>query len=92
MVVGYHTDLDKFNARVEEDAIQFKPYGQKIASYKRSLSSKGKGKASVPEAELNEDDEDVVTFEVYHVSVSFSLESTVSQSKLSRQHGTLQAL
>ena len=69
---GYFVDLDEFNARVEKDAIEFKPFGQKIGSYKRSSSGKGKGKAPLTDADLNDDDEDVVTFEIYHVSLLHS--------------------
>ena len=69
---GYYTDLNDFNKCVEKDALEFKPFGQNIGSYKRHLGKgKGKGKALVPEMDLKEDDEDVVTFEIYNVSASY---------------------
>ena len=69
----YFTDEDEFSERVEKDASEFKPLGEKIYSYKRRIgtSDKGKGKADEPSEELDENSEDVVTYEVYHVSSIF---------------------
>ncbi|PAV23381.1 histone acetyltransferase type B catalytic subunit [Pyrrhoderma noxium] len=66
----YFTDEDEFNKRVEKDASEFKPLGEKIYSYKRRIgtSDKGKGKADEPSEELDENSEDVVTYEVYHAT------------------------
>lgn len=75
---------------MEKDALEFKPFGQKIGSYKRRFAEKGKGKASVMDAELNEDDEDVVTFEIYHVSLLPFYSRLADKS--CRQPGTRQGL
>ncbi|KLO19663.1 histone acetyltransferase type B catalytic subunit [Schizopora paradoxa] len=65
----YLKNEEDFEKRVEHDATHFKPLGEKIYSYKRRLAlGKGKGKADVASEELNEDDEDVVTYEVYHAN------------------------
>ena len=54
---------------MENDAITFKPQGQKIFSYTRPLphspSTKGKGKSNIQD--LDPQSEDVVEFEVYYV-------------------------
>ena len=69
LTLDYLKNEEEFEKRVEHDATHFKPLGEKIYSYKRKVAlGKGKGKADVPSEELNEDDEDVVTYEVYHVS------------------------
>ncbi|KAI5116562.1 hypothetical protein M0805_001547 [Coniferiporia weirii] len=63
----YYKNESEFLARVEQDAATFKPMGEKIYTYKRSSTSgKGKGKAFVPVDGVNEESEDVVTYEVYH--------------------------
>ncbi|KAJ2966100.1 hypothetical protein NUW54_g13907 [Trametes sanguinea] len=65
---GYYTDEQKFLERVEEDAINFKPYGQKIYSYTRSATTLIKGKnVAIPQV-LSPEDQETVDFEVYHVS------------------------
>lgn len=54
---------------VERDAAEFKPLGNKIHSYQRispSSQEKGKGVASV--GDLDPEREDVIEYEVYHVS------------------------
>ncbi|KAJ7581507.1 histone acetyltransferase type B catalytic subunit [Mycena floridula] len=56
----YYKDEKEFQARVEQDATSFRPMGQMIYSYTRSL--KGKGKVVDP------DSEDAVVFEVYHAT------------------------
>ncbi len=53
---------------VEEDAVSFRPFEEKITSYTRvTPNSKKKGKGAV--AMLSEDDPDVVVYEVWHVCV-----------------------
>ncbi|OCH85215.1 histone acetyltransferase type B [Obba rivulosa] len=69
---GYDTDPKAFAARVEADAISFKPPGERIYSYSRPARqrgwapSKGKDRASEPGSLENDEEEDVVEFEVYH--------------------------
>lgn len=62
-----------FFDRVREDASTFRPLGTKIASYTRyggsHNSSKGKGKTKASE-KLDEDDEDAIVYEVYHVRIN----------------------
>ena len=60
--------------QVEEDAVNFKPMGEKIHSYIRKKGSH-KGKDPRERAigkrrneEVHEDDEGAITYEVYHVS------------------------
>jgi hypothetical protein len=58
--------------QVEEDAVNFKPMGKKIHSYVRKKGSyKGKDpreRAIGKSKQVHEDDEDAITYEVYHVS------------------------
>ncbi|KAI0320300.1 histone acetyltransferase type B catalytic subunit [Amylostereum chailletii] len=64
---GYYTNEGEFLARVEEDAETFRPLGERIHSYTRlspTSSSKGKG----VETSLPEEDDDVIVYEVWHVS------------------------
>ncbi|KAF8810097.1 histone acetyltransferase type B [Phlegmacium glaucopus] len=64
---GYRTDEPSFLELVENDAMTFKPQGQKVFSYTRPLShtsSKGKGKSS----DLDPQSQDVLEFEVYHTT------------------------
>ena len=67
--LGYHRDEASFLSFVENDAITFKPQGQKIFSYPRPLphspTTKGKGKSSIQD--LDPQSEDVIEFEVYYV-------------------------
>lgn len=69
------TDEASFKKQVEEDAINFKPMGEKIHSYVRKKGGR-KGKdprdrvIKRPQAEINEDDPDAITYEVYHVNWS----------------------
>ncbi|KAI9511344.1 acyl-CoA N-acyltransferase [Russula earlei] len=64
---GYYRNEAKFLARVEEDAVSFRPPGEKIASYTRVASNtatKGKGAAVT----LPEDDPDAIVYEVWHAT------------------------
>jgi len=66
---GYYRTESEFLARVEEDAVSFRPLGEKIASYTRvapNSATKGKGAAVT----LPEDDPDAVVYEVWHVRTS----------------------
>jgi len=55
---------------VERDAMQFRPLGTKIHSYQRvSPSAQGKGKGVAYTTNLDPESEDVIEYEVYHVSV-----------------------
>ena len=64
-----------FEQLVEAEAASFKPHGDKIGSYVRqaaaaSSKSKGKGKAKAngaEQAELSEDDDNAVVYEMYKV-------------------------
>ncbi|ODN76816.1 histone acetyltransferase type B catalytic subunit [Cryptococcus amylolentus CBS 6039] len=64
----------QFETTVKEDAETFKPFGEKLGSYKLPSSSsqknkKGKGKAqAVDTASLDENSEDTVVFEMYKAS------------------------
>ena len=63
---GYYQVESEFLARVEEDAVSFRPPGEKISSYTRAApdsATKGKGAAVT----LPEDDPDAVVYEVWHV-------------------------
>ncbi|KAI0668463.1 histone acetyltransferase type B [Trametes maxima] len=63
---GYYTDEQKFLERVEEDALNFKPFGQKIYSYSRAARTLTKGKdVAIPQV-LSPEDQETVDFEVYH--------------------------
>ncbi len=67
----YYTDEKKFLERVEHDALNFKPFGQKIYSYTRAATTLTKGKnVAIPQV-LSPEDEETVDFEVYHVSNAF---------------------
>ena len=69
-MTGYYTDEEEFLKRVEKDATEFKPLGEKIFSYKRKVGpSKGKKKAFDSGDDLDENSDDVVVYEVYHVSI-----------------------
>jgi histone acetyltransferase 1 len=75
---GYYRTESEFLARVEEDAVSFRPHGEKIASYTRARPNgekKGKGAAVT----LPEDDPDAIVYEVWHVRVS-------PQARLSLTH------
>lgn len=64
---SYGTESE-FLARVEEDAVSFRPHGEKIASYTRvTPSSEKKGKRAV--VTLPEDDPDAIVYEAWHVRV-----------------------
>lgn len=70
----YLTDETEFLKRVEEDAVSFKPLGQLLYTYTRPLPhilQKGKGK-SVANGNGSQSG-DVVTYEVYHVSICLLL-------------------
>jgi histone acetyltransferase 1 len=63
---GYYRTESEFLARVEEDAVSFRPPGEKIASYTRvapNNPTKGKGAAVT----LPDDDPDAIVYEVWHV-------------------------
>ncbi|KAJ7090351.1 histone acetyltransferase type B catalytic subunit [Mycena belliarum] len=72
MPSDYYKNETEFLARVEEDAINFRPTGQKIYTYARpaphlsASNSKGKGVAQ-PQV-LDPESEDAVVFEVYHAT------------------------
>ena len=54
---------------MEEDAVSFRPLGEKVASYTRAApnsAKKGKGAAVT----LPEDDPDAIVYEVWHVRTS----------------------
>jgi hypothetical protein len=77
-------DEASFRKQVEEDAISFKPMGEKIHSYFRKRGSY-KGKDPRDRAirrnkkeEVHEDDEDAITYEVYHVSSTSLPTATVT--------------
>ena len=65
---GYYTDEQEFLKRVEEDAINFKPAGEKIYSYSRAATTLPKGKNVAISQVLSPEDQETVDFEVYHVS------------------------
>ncbi|KAG6332244.1 hypothetical protein ID866_6845 [Astraeus odoratus] len=58
----YETDEAKFLTRVEEDAISFKPIGNLLHSYKRSLRTK-------PTSSTPKQGENAVEYEVYHATL-----------------------
>jgi histone acetyltransferase 1 len=67
----YYRDRAAFAARVEEDALSFKPLGTLIYSYTRpSPLCTGKRKGTT--VALDPESEDAVVFEVYHVSRSLT--------------------
>ena len=69
---SYFRTESEFLARVEEDAVSFRPHGEKIASYTRvapNSEKRGKGAAVVT---LPEDDPDAIVYEVWHVRCVFS--------------------
>ncbi|KAJ8482138.1 hypothetical protein ONZ51_g5563 [Trametes cubensis] len=63
---GYYTDEQKFLERVEHDALNFKPFGQKIYSYTRAATTLTKGKNVAISQVLSPEDQETVDFEVYH--------------------------
>lgn len=73
--VDYTKSEETFAETVDRDAAEFKPYGDKIASYVRPAvkglskgKGKGKGKANgISGLELKEDDEGAVVYEIYKV-------------------------
>jgi histone acetyltransferase 1 len=70
-ITDYDRNEASFLQRVEQDAISFKPLGDKIHSYKRtSPSARGKGKKVILPENLDPDSEDTVEYEVYRVSGS----------------------
>ena len=57
---------------VERDAMEFRPLGNKVHSYQRiSPSAHGKGKSVASTTDLDPESEDVIEYEVYHVSSFF---------------------
>jgi histone acetyltransferase 1 len=63
---GYFKDEKAFLARVEEDANEFKPFGELIHSYTRpSPLSAGKGKGVAP---IDPQSDDAIVFEVYYTT------------------------
>ncbi|KAN0115902.1 Acyl-CoA N-acyltransferase [Russula decolorans] len=63
----YYRTESEFLARVEEDAVSFRPFGEKIASYTRVMpNSEKKRKGAV--VTLPEDDPDAVVYEVWHAT------------------------
>ncbi|TFK72215.1 histone acetyltransferase type B catalytic subunit [Pluteus cervinus] len=68
---GYMTDEADFLARVEEDAVSFRPSGQLLYSYTRPSPytiDKGKGKEVANAQPPDSESEDAVVFEVYHAT------------------------
>ncbi|EKM83090.1 hypothetical protein AGABI1DRAFT_69279 [Agaricus bisporus var. burnettii JB137-S8] len=65
----YYKDESAFEKRVEEDAINFKPFGELIYSYTRPPPSKGKRKRSA-KTSRNTSAQGDVTYEVYHTTWS----------------------
>ncbi|KAI5831336.1 histone acetyltransferase type B [Schizophyllum commune Tattone D] len=66
---GYYTDEAEFSKRVSEDALAFKPPGERIHTYTRpSPTAAGKGKGKDTTSDPN--NENVVEFEVYHVRIA----------------------
>ena len=68
---GYYTDEQKFLERVEQDAVNFKPFGEKIYSYSRAAMPLNKGKNVAISQVLSPEDQETVDYEVYHVSQHF---------------------
>jgi histone acetyltransferase 1 len=73
------THEEAFKKQVEADAISFRPMGEKIHSYiRRRGNGKSKDKReivarkTVEQENLNEEDEDAVVYEVYHVCTLYS--------------------
>jgi hypothetical protein len=64
-VIDYYKDESAFEKRVEEEATNFKPFGELIYSYTRPSPTKGKRKRSANSSSSAESD---ITYEVYHVS------------------------
>lgn len=84
---GYETDEKTFLDIVERDATEFKPLGEKIHSYQRvSPSAQGKGKGVASATDLDPEREDVIEYEVYHVSNSGGIRFPVIDNSAS-QHG-----
>ncbi|KAI4524036.1 acyl-CoA N-acyltransferase, partial [Schizophyllum commune Loenen D] len=66
---GYYTDESEFRKRVSEDALAFKPLGERIHTYTRpSPTAVGKGKGK--DTASDPDSAEVVEFEVYHATWS----------------------
>ncbi len=92
----YYRTESEFLARVEEDAVSFRPPGEKVASYTRiAPDSKKKGKGTV--VTLPEDDPDTIVYEVWHVRFlsppppsPFRLSPSHLFDNCLRQSGTLQ--
>ncbi|KAM5542649.1 hypothetical protein V8D89_003610 [Ganoderma adspersum] len=63
---GYYTDEQKFLERVEQDAVNFKPFGEKIYSYSRAAMPLNKGKNVAISQVLSLEDQETVDYEVYH--------------------------
>ncbi|KAI0806891.1 histone acetyltransferase type B catalytic subunit [Fomes fomentarius] len=66
IAAGYYTDEEKFLERVRHDAINFKPFGEKIYSYTRAATNVTKGKNVAISQVLSPEDQETVDFEVYH--------------------------
>jgi histone acetyltransferase HAT1-like protein len=90
----YYRTESEFLARVEEDAVSFRPPGEKIASYIRiAPDSKKKSKGAV--VTLPEDDPDAIVYEVWHVRVlppplHFACRHRTLFDNCLRQRGTTQ--
>ena len=75
---------------MERDAAEFKPLGNKIHSYQRvSPSSQGKGKGVASAGDLDPEREDVIEYEVYHVSIRSvqATSPTLHTNNLRSRHG-----
>ena len=66
-MAGYYKDETEFLAIVEEDAFSFRPPGQLIHSYTRPSSNSIGKRNPMKTRQLDTQDADSVTFEVYHV-------------------------
>jgi len=66
-------DEAAFKKLVEEDAVNFRPLGEKIHSYVRRSGQRAKDPREIPVGKAKElpgeDEEGVVVYEVYHVSI-----------------------
>ena len=83
--VGYYTNEAEFSKRVSEDALAFKPPGERIHTYNRpSPTAAGKGKGKDTTSDPN--NENVVEFEVYHVRI-VQLASVADAERLFRRLG-----
>lgn len=72
-LLDYVTDYDSFKSQLAQDAVSFKPFGEKIGEYRRPSASsleksKGKGKEVRKRGIDDLDDEGDVVYEMWKVS------------------------